>query len=61
MTAGFAAFLLASAAGAEPKRAEVVLVLEAPNHAGWKEGVQALVAELLTTGYDLNVRAASAP
>lgn len=28
---------------------------------GWKEGVQALVAELLTTGYELSVRAASAP
>gem|GEM_PF-2286372 len=61
MSAGFAAFLLASAAGAEPKRAEAVLVLEAPNHAAWKEGVQALVAELLTTGYELNVRAAHAP
>ncbi|HEX2674201.1 MAG TPA: hypothetical protein VHM25_25165, partial [Polyangiaceae bacterium] len=61
MSAGFAALFLASAANAEPKRAEAVLVLEAPNHAGWKEGVQALVAELLTTGYELNVRAARAP
>jgi len=61
LSAGFAAFLLAAAASAEPKRAESVLVLEAPNHAGWKEGVQALVAELLTTGYELNVRAARAP
>jgi hypothetical protein len=37
-----------------------VLVLEAPNEAGWKEGVQALVAELLTTGHELSVRAARA-
>lgn len=35
-------------------------MLEAPDEAGWKEGVQALVAELLTTGYELNVRAARA-
>lgn len=61
MSAGFAVLFWASAASAEPKRAEVVLVLEAPNHAGWKEGVQALIAELLTTGYDLNVRTARAP
>jgi hypothetical protein len=33
-----------------------VLVLE-PANGGWKEGVQALVAELLTTGHELNVRA----
>jgi hypothetical protein len=39
-------------------RAEAVVVLEAPHEAGWKEGVQALVAELLTTGYELSVRAA---
>lgn len=37
-----------------------MLVLEASNDAGWKEGVQALVAELLTTGYELSVRAARA-
>jgi hypothetical protein len=35
-----------------------VLVLEAGS-GGWKEGVQALVAELLTTGYELSVRTAS--
>ena len=33
-------------------------MLEAPSEVGWKEGVQALVAELLTTGYELRVRAA---
>ncbi|HVY31188.1 MAG TPA: hypothetical protein VHB79_31745 [Polyangiaceae bacterium] len=32
-----------------------MLVLEAPTD-GWKEGVQALVAELLTSGYELTVR-----
>jgi hypothetical protein len=36
-----------------------VLVLEAPT-SGWKEGVQALVAELLTSGYELTVRAGRA-
>jgi hypothetical protein len=36
-----------------------VLVLEAPA-GGWKEGVQALVAELLTSGYELTVRAGRA-
>jgi len=36
-----------------------VLVLEAPS-GGWKEGVQALVAELLTSGYELTVRNAHA-
>jgi hypothetical protein len=61
LSVGFAAFLVASAASAEPKRAEAVLVLEAPNQAGWKEGVQALVAELLTSGYELNVRTAHTP
>jgi hypothetical protein len=61
VSAGFAALLFASTASAEPKRAESVLVLEAPNRAGWKEGEQALVAELLTTGYELNVRTAHAP
>ncbi len=35
-------------------------MLEAPSEAGWKQGVQALVAELLTTGYELSVRAAGA-
>jgi hypothetical protein len=37
-----------------------VLVLE-PANGGWKEGVQALVAELLTTGHELNVRAVDVP
>lgn len=36
-----------------------MLVLEAPSD-GWKEGVQALVAELLTSGYELTVRTARA-
>lgn len=36
-----------------------MLVLEAPS-GGWKEGVQALVAELLINGYELTVRAANA-
>jgi hypothetical protein len=36
-----------------------VLILEAPT-GGWKEGVQALVAELLTSGYELTVRAGRA-
>lgn len=36
-----------------------MLVLEAPS-GGWKEGVQALVAELLTSGYELTVRAGHA-
>jgi hypothetical protein len=54
------AYLLAVPAGAQPARVEAVLVLEAPNGLGWKEGVQALVAELLTTGHELRVRAARA-
>jgi hypothetical protein len=37
-----------------------VLVLEAPKELGWKEGTQAVVAELLTSGYELNVRATKA-
>jgi hypothetical protein len=37
----------------------MVLVLEAAD-GGWKEGVQALVAELLTTGHELSVRAVDA-
>jgi hypothetical protein len=37
-----------------------VLVLEAPKGAGWKEGVQAVVAELLTSGRELTVRAGRA-
>lgn len=36
-----------------------MLVLEAPS-GGWKEGVQALVAELLTSGHELTVRAGHA-
>lgn len=36
-----------------------MLVLEAST-SGWKEGVQALVAELLTSGYELTVRAGRA-
>lgn len=35
-------------------------MLEAPKEASWKEGVQALVAELLTMGHELRVRAARA-
>jgi hypothetical protein len=54
------AYLLALPVGAQPARVEAVLVLEAPKDLGWKEGVQALVAELLTTGYELSVRAARA-
>jgi len=51
--------LFGSPASAQPPRGtEAVLVLEAPSEAGWKEGVQALVAELLTNGYELRVRAA---
>jgi hypothetical protein len=57
---GFAACLLASSLAAQPLRGRAVLVLEAPDEAGWKEGVQALVAELLTTGYELSVRAGRA-
>lgn len=53
------ASLVASPVAAQPKRAESVLVLEATTGA-WKEGVQALVAELLTNGYELRVRAAHA-
>jgi hypothetical protein len=60
LSAAFATYLFASPADAQPARAEAVLVLEAPPDAGWREGVQALVAELLTTGYELNVRAARA-
>jgi hypothetical protein len=60
LSAGVAACLIASSAGAKPQRSEAVLVLEAPDETGWKEGVQALVAELLTTGYELSVRAARA-
>jgi hypothetical protein len=44
---------------AQPSHGTSVLVLEAPD-GGWKEGVQALVAELLTSGYELTVRAARA-
>jgi hypothetical protein len=58
LSAGLVAYLFAPPLAAEPKRAGAVLVLEAGN-GGWKEGVQALVAELLTTGYELSVRTAS--
>lgn len=44
---------------AQPKRAAPVLVLEVPN-GGWKEGVQALVAELIASNYELTLRAARA-
>lgn len=54
------AYFFAWSVRAQPTRVEAVLVLEAPKEAGWKAGVQALVAELLTTGYELSVRAASA-
>jgi hypothetical protein len=49
--------LFGSPIAAQPKAGASVLVLEAPS-GGWKEGVQALVAELLTSGYELTVRAA---
>lgn len=48
--------LFGSPIAAQPKPKPSVLVLEAPS-GGWKEGVQALVAELLTSGYELTVRA----
>jgi hypothetical protein len=44
--------------GAQPRRTEAVLVLEAREEMAWKEGVQALVAELLTIGFELSVRTA---
>lgn len=40
------------------QQTDSVLVLEAQGSEAWKEGVQALVAELLTTGRELNVRSA---
>jgi hypothetical protein len=52
------ASLITGPLAAQSRRAGSVLVLEAANE-GWKEGVQALVAELLTSGYDLSVRAAA--
>lgn len=45
---------------AQPSNEAGVLVLEAPKEVGWKEGTQAIVAELLTSGYELNVRATKA-
>jgi hypothetical protein len=51
--------LFGSPVAAQTKPGASVLVLEAPS-GGWKEGVQALVAELLTSGYELTVRAARA-
>jgi hypothetical protein len=51
--------LFGAPVAAQPKPGASVLVLEAPS-GGWKEGVQALVAELLTSGYELTVRAARA-
>jgi len=48
----------APAATAQSTRPDAVLVLEAQREGAWKEGVQALVAELLTTGRELSVRAA---
>ncbi len=50
---------LALPARAQAPRAEAVLVLEAASP-GWKAGVQSLVAELLTKGYELRVRSAGA-
>jgi hypothetical protein len=58
VSAGLLSYLFAPPLAAQPKRAGAVLVLEA-EIGGWKEGVQALVAELLTTGYELSVRTAS--
>jgi len=58
LSAGVSAFFVATNADAQPPRAQAVLVLEADNERSWKEGVKALVAELLTTGYELSVRAA---
>ena len=54
------AYLYGGSVAAQPGSAEAVLVLEAPNEASWKEGVQAIVAELLTRGHELRVRAARA-
>jgi hypothetical protein len=51
---------LAVPLAAQPERGDSVLVLEAAT-GGWKEGVQALVAELITTGHELSVRAVDAP
>lgn len=50
--------LLAWPATAQTRRGEAVLVLEASS-GGWKAGVQALVAELLSVGYELRVQAAA--
>ena len=52
------ASLLATHGLARQTAAGAVLVLEARDETNWKEGVQALVAELLTTGHELSVRAA---
>lgn len=57
MSACVAAVLCASTAFGQEARGQPVLVLEAPD-AAWKDGVQALVAELLTTGRELSVRSA---
>lgn len=54
------ACLFASPVAAQQKRSGTVLVLQADDQASWEQGVQALVAELITTGYELNVRAAHA-
>lgn len=54
------AYLYGGSVAAQPGSVEAVLVLEAPNEASWKEGVQAIVAELLTRGHELRVRAARA-
>lgn len=51
-------YFFASLASAQPKHAGTVLVLEVRDGPSWKDGVQALVAELLATGYELSVRAA---
>ena len=60
LSAGLAASAFSVPVGAQPARAGAVLVLEVAN-GGWKEGVQAVVAELLTTGHELAVRAVDAP
>jgi len=53
--------LFATPAAAQPRRGQAVLVLEVKNESDWEQGVQALMAELLTTGYELNVRVTHAP
>jgi len=58
LSACLAALFCAPAASGQEAHGQAVLVLEAPDDAAWKDGVQALVAELLTTGRELSVRSA---